>query len=206
MSESAMPLKGRVRLRRWAALGVPGVLATAALVVATAQGILAAQFTISGMPFTINADKIQATGMAQYGGLDNMHPDSPLQGDTGGQVAVFVTTMKNAEITNLCQAVAIGGTHLTITAGNKGTPAKATNLATDSDTLTGRTGTFTGLEMGRDAATLDKGFSQGPLGTFGMQADKIVLEDVYQHNWATTAGAMTLPNLKIAFSEAGCGN
>lgn len=204
MTESEAPLKGRVRLRRWAAISVPGVAAAGALIVATAQGVLAASFNISGMPFTINADHISADGMSQYGGIDNKRDDNPL--DPGGQEAVFITTMKNAKITNLCQAVQIGAAYLTITAGAGSEPASATNLATDSDTLTGKTGTFSGLNMGKDAADLTKGASSGPLGTFGMEADHIELDHVYQHNWATTAGSMTLPGLKIAFSRDGCGN
>jgi hypothetical protein len=202
MTESETPVKGRVRLRRWAVLGVPGVVATAALTVLTAQGALAVSFNISSMAHTINADKLSGKGLAQFGGRDHMSPDNPIE--PGAAKNVFITTIKDARITNLCQAVQIGAAYLKITAGNKGTPAKATGLATDSDVLTGKSASFTGLEMGRDASELDKGAMTGPPGTFGLQADTIEVDHVYQHNWATTAGAMTLPDLRIEITRDGC--
>ncbi|WP_151774646.1 DUF6230 family protein [Streptomyces abyssomicinicus] len=202
MTESVTPAKGRVRLRRWAVLGVPGVVATAALTVLTAQGALAVSFNISSMAHTINADKLSGTGLAQYGGRDRTSPNNPIE--KGVYKNVFITTIKDAEITNLCQAVQIGAAYLKITAGGKGTPAAATNLATDSDVLTGKSASFSGLEMGRDASELNKSFSTGPAGTFGLQADTIEVKNVYQHNWATTAGAMTLPDLRIELTRDGC--
>jgi Family of unknown function (DUF6230) len=202
MTESQAPVKGRVRLRRWAVLGVPGVAATAALLVATAQGALAVSFNISSMAHTINADKLEGTGLAQFGSRDRTSPNNKLE--PGVFKPVFITTIKDAEITNLCQDLRLGALSLKITAGAKGTPAHATNLATDSDVLTGKSGTFSGLEMGRDASELDKGFATGPAGSFGLQADSISVDHVYQHNWATTAGRMTLPDLRIELTENHC--
>jgi hypothetical protein len=202
MTETEVPRKGRVRLRRWAVLGVPGVLATTALVIATAQGALAVSFSVSSMYHTINADKLEGTGLAQYGGRDRTSLNNPVE--KGVYKNVFITTIKDADITNLCQQVQLGALYLKITAGGKGTAAHATDLATDSDVLTGKSASFTGLEMGRDASELNKGFSTGPAGSFGLQADTISIDHVYQKNWATTAGAMTLPDLRIELTTSGC--
>ena len=61
-------------------MGVPAAAAAVALVVLTAQGAIAAQFSISGMPFVVTATQLKGTGFEQYGGLDNMAPNSPNAG------------------------------------------------------------------------------------------------------------------------------
>ena len=202
-SSAARP-QGRVRLRRFAALAVPATLAGGALVVLTAQGVIAAQFSISGMPFTVTADQLTGTGLEQYGALDNVAAGSPNLTDTNGQELVFVSAIKSAQLTNLCQSVSIGFANLVIRAGQGSTPVKATDLVVDSDTLTGDAN-FTNLSVDQDASTLDEipGVA-GPLGTFGQQADKVVIQNLRQDNWATTASTFTLPGMSIGFSGNGC--
>jgi hypothetical protein len=203
-TSSASGTQGRVRLRRFAALAVPATLAGGALVVLTAQGVIAAQFSISGMPFTVTADQLTGTGLEQYGAIDNVAKDSPNLTDTNGQVLVFVSAIKQAELTNLCQSVAIGFTNLVIRAGSGSSPVEASNLVVDSDQLTGDA-EFTNLSVDQDASTLDEvpGVA-GPLGTFGQQADKVSIAHLRQNNWATTASSFTLPGLSISFSDNGC--
>jgi hypothetical protein len=202
-SSAAQP-PGRVRLRRFAALAVPATLAGGALVVLTAQGVIAAQFSISGMPFTVTADKLTGTGLEQYGAIDNVAAGSPNLASTNGQELVFVSAIKQAELTNLCQSVSIGFANLVIRAGQGSTPVQATNLVVDSDTLTGDA-SFTNLSVDQDASTLDEvpGVA-GPLGTFGQQADAVEIDNLRQDNWATTASSFTLPGLSISFSSNGC--
>jgi hypothetical protein len=100
--------------------------------------------------------------------------------------------------------VAIGFTNLVIRAGSGGTPVQASNLVVDSDQLTGDAD-FTNLAVDQDASTLDEvpGVA-GPLGTFGQQADTVVIKHLRQNNWATTASSFTLPGLSISFSDNGC--
>ncbi|MEU9079801.1 DUF6230 family protein [Kitasatospora sp. NPDC004745] len=197
--------RGRVRLKRTALMAVPAVAAGAVLMALTAQGVLAAQFNISGMPFTITADKLDGKGFAQFGGLDSMIPDSPNQGDTGGQVLVAVSAIKNAEITNLCQSVDLGGINLVIHAGDGGTPVTASDLTTDSDMLSGDAD-FTNIEIGGDASTYTKAGPKGVggAGVFGQQADRVILTNLKQHNYASTAVGFKLPNLRLSFSSKGC--
>ncbi|MEV7090710.1 DUF6230 family protein [Streptomyces sp. NPDC093085] len=196
--------RGRVRLRRAALMGVPASAVAAALVVLTAQGAIAAQFAISGMPFVVAADRLDAQGFEQFGALDNMAPNSPNAGDTGGQVLVVVSAIKKAKLTALCQSVSLGGTYLHITAGDKGTPVSATNLTTDSTELGGKQADFDNIEIGGDASTFTKAGVKGPLGVFGQQADNLVITDLRQTNYATTAARFTLPNLNLRFSSKGC--
>jgi Family of unknown function (DUF6230) len=202
--KTAASAYGRVRLRRFAALAVPAVVAGGTMVVLTAQGVLAAQFAISGMPFTITAKQLTGEGMEQYGGLDNTASGSPNLTQENGQQPVFVSAIRSAQLTDLCQSVSLGFVNLVIRAGRGSTPVSASDLVVDSDSLTGNA-TFTNLSVDQDASTLTEvpGVS-GPLGTFGQQADKVVIQNLRQDNWATTASSFTLPGMSIGFSGNGC--
>ncbi|MFI9363370.1 DUF6230 family protein [Kitasatospora sp. NPDC053057] len=197
--------RGRVRIKRTALMAVPAVAVGGILMTLTAQGVLAAQFSISGMPFTITADKLDGDGFAQFGSLDHMIPGSPNQGHTGGQVLVAVSAIKTAEITNLCQSVDLGGVNLVIHAGDNGTPVSASDLTTDSDLLSGDA-EFKNIEIGGDASTYTKAgdVGKGGKGVFGQQADHVQLTHLNQHNYASTAVGFKLPNLRLSFSSKGC--
>jgi Family of unknown function (DUF6230) len=204
-SSPAPALRGRVRLRRAAIMGVPAAAIAATLVVLTAQGALAAQFAISGMPFVVSGSSLEGTGFGQFGGLDNMAPGSPNAGDTGGQELVIVTAIRHAEISNLCQSVALGGTYLHITAGSDPNhKVEAEALTTDSTDIAAQTASFDNIEIGGDASTFDKPPVKGPLGVFGQQADTVDLQTFRQTNYATTASKFTLPNLHMSFAKKGC--
>ncbi|MFE0460677.1 DUF6230 family protein [Kitasatospora sp. NPDC058965] len=203
VEEPARPRRGRVRLRRAALMAVPACVAGGVLMTLTAQGVLAAQFNISGMAFTVTADRLDGTGFEQFGGMDNMIDNSPNAGNTGGQVLVAVSAIKTATLTNLCQSVNLGGTNLKITAGNAGTPVTASGLTTDSDLLSGDA-QFDHIEIGGDASTFDKAGVPGPPGVFGQQANGVVIQHLRQDNYATTAASFTLPGLHLSFSDTGC--
>ncbi|MER6265121.1 DUF6230 family protein [Streptomyces sp. NPDC059688] len=195
--------RGRVRARRAAVMAVPATLVLAGLAVLTAQGALGVQFAISGMPFTVTATELDGTGFEQFGGLDTMADGSPNAGDTGGQVLVVTSAIKNATLTKLCQSVDLGGTNLLITAGSGAEKVSATDLTTDSTELTGDAA-FGNIEIGNDASTLTKAGVKGPIGVFSQQADTVRIAHLRQTNYATTAGVFKLPGLKLRFSESGC--
>ncbi|MEU6818769.1 DUF6230 family protein [Streptomyces sp. NPDC046860] len=195
--------RGRVRYRRAAVLAVPATLVAAALAVLTAEGALGVQFAISGMPFTVTATELNGTGFEQFGGLDNMAEGSPNAGDTGGQVLVVTSAIKNATLTKLCQSVDLGGTNLLIKAGQGEKKVTATDLTTDSTELSGDAA-FDNIEIGNDASTLDKANAKGPIGVFSQQADTVHIANLRQTNYATTAAVFKLPGLKLGFSDSGC--
>jgi hypothetical protein len=85
---------------------------------------------------------------------------------------------------------------LTINAGGGDKPARATNLLLDVTELNGDA-TFTNIEIGRDASTLNKGPGKGAAGSFGQQADRVVINDLKQVAWSTTAGTFTLTGLRL---------
>jgi hypothetical protein len=196
--------QGKVRLRRFAALMIPATVAGAVMVALTAQGVLAAQFSISGIAFTVTADQLKGTGFEQWGWIDNTAPGSPNLTDTGGQVTVMVSAIHTGTLTNMCQSINLGAINLVLRAGRNGTPVQATDLVVDSDTLSGDA-QFTNINVGQDASTLSTvpGIS-GPLGDFGQQADKVVINNLRQDNYATTAASFTLPGLSMSFSSNGC--
>jgi hypothetical protein len=174
------------------------------MVVFTANGLLAASFSISGIPFTVTASELRGTGFQQFAAIDEMVPGSPNEGDTGGQVVVIVSAIDRATLTNLCQSIDLGGMSLKITAGDSGRPVSARTLVVDSDLITGDA-EFTRINIGQDASTLDKvpGVT-GSIGVFGQQADEVAIRNLRQNNWATTAATFTLPNLRLAFTSDGC--
>jgi Family of unknown function (DUF6230) len=195
---------GRVRWRRFGAmLGISGVI-TGTLVVLTAQGVLAAQFAISGLPFTVTADQLNGTGFEQFATLDSMVPKSPNAGSTGGQLVLVVSAIKSATLTNLCQSVSLGGSYLKITAGTGSTPVSASTLVVDSSQLSGDA-TFSNIDVGQDASTLNEvpGVT-GNAGVFAQQADHVTINNLRQTNYATTAATFTLPGLSLGFSSTGC--
>ncbi|MGW0826047.1 DUF6230 family protein [Streptomyces sp. NPDC002845] len=195
--------RGRVRLRRAAVMAVPATAVAAGLMILTAQGALGVQFAISGMPFVVTADKLEGKGFAQFGALDHMIENSPNEGDTGGQVLVVTSVVKNGKLTNLCQSVDLGGIQLVLTAGGGSTPVSVKNLAIDSDDIKGDAA-FKNIEIGRDSSTFDKVPIQGSPGVYGQQADEVVITDLYQHNYAATAAVFKLPDLHMRFGSKGC--
>jgi hypothetical protein len=194
--------RGRIRLRRAAVMGVPAAVAAAVLVVLTAQGAIAAQFSISGIPFTVTAKRLYGVGFEQYGGLDNMAKGSPNAGSTGGQEVVVVSAIRDAWLNQLCQSVNLGGTNMVITAGSA-TPVTAHDLVTDSSMISGDA-SFSGIQIGGDASTFTKGDSTGPSGDFGQQANSVTIDNLRQTNYATTAATFKLPGLHLSFKSKGC--
>ncbi|MGW1210047.1 DUF6230 family protein [Streptomyces sp. NPDC002499] len=195
--------RGRVRMRRAAVMAVPAVAVTAGLAILTAEGALGVQFSISGMPFTVTAKSLDGTGFEQFGDLDNMIPNSPNEGDTGGQVLIITSAIKNATLDSLCQSVDLGGINLLIKAGSGATKVTASDLTTDSTELSGNAA-FNNIEIGNDASTLTKAGVQGKKGVFSQQADTVHIDNLRQTNYATTAGVFKLPGLKLSFSDTGC--
>ncbi|MEU6177167.1 DUF6230 family protein [Streptomyces coeruleorubidus] len=197
--------RGRVRGRRAAVMAVPAAAVAAGLAILTAEGALGVQFAISGMPFTVTATELNGTGFAQFGGLDEMAEGSPNAGDTGGQVLVVTSVIKDATLSKLCQSVDLGGTNLVIRAGEGAAKVRASDLTTDSTELTGDAA-FRNIEIGNDASTLDKAgpLGRGPKGVFSQQSDTVRIANLRQTNYATTAGVFKLPGLKLGFSGSGC--
>jgi Family of unknown function (DUF6230) len=183
---------GRTNWRRFAvAVGVPTAVATG-IIFGIANGALAASFTVSGQTFKISADELDGTGFAQYGGRDT---------STTGAIPVAVSGIANAKLTNLCQSVLVPNLpiSLTIRAGRTaGSPAEATDLLIGMSELSGDA-TFTNIAIGQDASTLTKGggSAHGAVGSFGQEADGVVITGLKQTAYSTTAGTFKLTGLSL---------
>jgi len=178
---------------------VPTVVA-GGLVLGMANGAVAAQFAVSGQTFKISADKLEGTGFTQYGGM--------VQDKSGAKHAVATSGIARAKLTNLCQSVKIPNMpiSLVINAGGGGNPATAKNLLIDMAELNGNA-TFTNINIGQDASTLDAAgpTAHGQAGAFGQQAEGVVIDNLRQISWSTTAGSFALTGLNLKFDVAANG-
>ncbi|CAL9436231.1 DUF6230 family protein [Nocardiopsis dassonvillei] len=184
--------------KRFALFSIPAGAAVGGILVAMAQGALAASFTVSGQDFKISAEELNGEGFVQYGWLDQTVREEA--------VPVAVAGIREAEIQGLCQSVLtefpiVGQISLRLTAGDQGTPVVAENLVIDMSQMDGNA-SFEDIEIGRDAGTLDQG-PQGSRGfndLFGMQSDTIVIEDLEQTARAASAGTFRLSGLSLGIS------
>ncbi|HUY51754.1 MAG TPA: DUF6230 family protein [Streptosporangiaceae bacterium] len=185
---------GKVRWRRFAILFVPAMAAAATLVALTAEGVLAASISVSGSAFEVSASQLQGTGFEQFGGV--------VADTKGNQHPVAISAIKSASLANLCQSVSVGPLTLRITAGGGSTPATASNLIVDADTLSGDA-TFNNIVIGQDASTLNTvpGVA-GQAGGFGQQADSVTIDNLRQNTWLTTAATFKLPGFGLTFGKA----
>jgi uncharacterized protein DUF6230 len=192
----AAATEGRVRWRRFAAVLIPAGMVAGTLVTLTAQGTAAASFAVSGQEFTVTASTLRGTGFEQYG--------AQFQQSSGKQHPVALSLIRNATLTNLCQSVTVLGHTMRITAGGNGTPVSASNLVVAATSLSGNA-TFKNITIGQDAGTLTQVPGQaGQAGGFGQQASSVVITNVRQLAWSTSAGTFTLPGFHLHFGGGGC--
>lgn len=200
-SQSA-PVAGRTNWRRFAvAVGVPAAVA-GGLVVALSTGALAANFAISGQQFKLSADTLEGEGFTQYSG--------PLRTGGGATKIAAMSGIGSATITNLCQSVSqpipgIGTITLQIKAASNvpdsaadAQKVQATNLLIGMSELSGDA-TFTNIEIGRDATTLNKaGDAKGDtVGGFGQQADHVTIHNLKQNAYSTSASSFKLTGMSL---------
>lgn len=196
LSESVTsPRYGRVRWRRFGIVIVPAAVVAAVLVGLTAKGAVAASFAVSGQQFTVTANSLKGTGFEQYG--------STFKESNGKEVPVAVSVIRNATLSNLCQSVKVLGVTLRITAGSGSTPVTASNLVVGASDLSGNA-TFTNINVGQDASTLNQAGETGQAGTFGQQASAVSITNVKQLAWSTTAGIFKLPGFHLQVGGASC--
>ena len=192
--------RGKVNWRRFAAVALPALAVAVVLVVLTAQSVLAVSFSISGTPFTVTARELRGQGFEQFGVLDTSVL-KVLPGHTN-QIVLTANAMRSATLSHMCQAVTLGGLTLRITAGDGSKPVSATDLVVDADKLSGNV-TFRHINIGQDASTLNQVPGvRGPAGDFAQQANSVVITNLRQHAYATTAGTFTLPGFSLKFGGA----
>jgi hypothetical protein len=200
LGETAPARLGRVRWRRFAYILVPALFLAVLLLSLTTQSVLALSLNISGRPFTVTARVLHGQGFEQFGVLD--HSAIHLPGHNN-KIALAATAMRSATISNLCQAVNIGGVSMIITAGGGSTPVLAKNLVVYADRFSGNA-SFKHLTLGQDASTLHEVPGvRGPAGAFALHATSVKITNLQQHAFSTTASSFTLPGFRLRFG-GGC--
>ncbi|MFI1069511.1 DUF6230 family protein [Streptomyces puniciscabiei] len=190
---------GRTCWRRFAAVLIPGIAASAALAIAMAQGALAASFFISGQRFQVTADTLTIRGFSLYGTVDVPKKGSP--------VPVLVVGARHATIRGLCQSVVVdvpvlGPQTLKLTGGNE-RPAKATSMFIDATSESVGQANFRGADLGVAQGAMTKGPVNpddrdsrffDPNGV-GQQAVSATLTNVRVTAVAVSAGTLNIPGL-----------
>ncbi|GAA2627608.1 DUF6230 family protein [Streptomyces vastus] len=199
-------VRGGTRWKRFAVVMVPSVAATAAIGMALANSALAASFSVSGQSFKVTTKELKGTGFSQYGAIDSGYT---LDGKKTSH-PVAVSAFKQATIKELCQSVVtpnipvLGNVSLILKAGGGKTPVEAENLYIDVADLKADA-EFRNIDIGVAAGDANKGpgIAKGdkanPFG-FAQQADSVLLKDVEQTAWATTAGTFKLSGLTMKLS------
>lgn len=188
-------VQGKTRWRRFALVFVPGLVAIGGLLWGVQAGAFPAQFTISGQQFKVSADELRGDEFRQFPGWD--------RDADGTNFPVARSVIGDAELDSLCQSVDvpviaalfpnIDKIVLRIEAGQD-EPAEASNLVIGLTELSGDA-TFTNIQIGSDAGVI----SDTPIltGQFGQRADSVVIEDLQQTAYSTTAGTFRLTGLHL---------
>ncbi|BEL07309.1 DUF6230 family protein [Actinoplanes sichuanensis] len=199
--ESA-PAYGRTNWRRFAvAVGVPTVVA-GGLVLALAEGALAANFTVSGKQFKLSADKLVGNGFTQYSGE---LPTADTKNYPDGKIPAAMSGIQSADLWGLCQSVAVGPVTLRIEAGDDPEhPVHADELLIGMSTL-GGDATFEKIQIGLDGSTLDQdgADSHGAPLSFGQQAEKVTINGLRQEAYYTSAATFTLNGMNLKLHVGG---
>jgi uncharacterized protein DUF6230 len=192
---------GRVRWRRFTITIIPTMALAVMLMLLSTQAVLAVSLSISGEAFTVTAGLLKGYGFEQFPVVDHSALND-LPGDSN-RISLMATAIRLAKISHLCQSVRVLGMSMVIRAGDGSKPVSATDLVVDADRFSGNA-TFIHLSQGKDASTLNQVPGvRGPAGAFALQASRVIITDLRQHAYATTAGTFTLPGFSLRFG-GGC--
>ncbi|MFD2422469.1 DUF6230 family protein [Amycolatopsis pigmentata] len=177
---------GRIRWRRFLAVFTAGFFGAVGLMVAVAQDALAVSFAVAGVPLKISADLLRGNGFVAFGTIDRevdgtLHP-------------VVVNAFRHAHLDEFCQSVVmpapfIGPVTLRITSPD----VSAEDLVTDAQVIRGDI-TYKDIETNIDASTVTEGPRgvRGARGASGTQADEVIVKNLRQVAWASTAETLHL--------------
>lgn len=216
-SRTAPVPEGRTRWRHFAVATTIVTAMATGLVYLAATGALAVSFSMSGIPFTLSASRMDGSSFIQYAVPDKVtHPDASglvpgdstqtaANGDT--YVAATVTRLGSAKIYDLHQTVCapipnpLGAILpkknllVTILAGGGGNPATATNMIVDAPLMRAGSAEFTKINIGQDLGNALGGSANG---NFAQNADGVTILDLTQIAIGTEAGSFKLTGLDLS--------
>lgn len=134
LAEAADGTRRGTRWGRGAFAFVPSVLAVGALGAAMAQGALAANFSVTGQPFTLTSNGVSGTG---FGAIVNTPPVGRPDGTSTATTGMARVGFAQAGLAGLCgivhQSIAGLPYSLLLTAGQKVTTTPPATFTTDID-------------------------------------------------------------------------
>ncbi|MFE0644021.1 DUF6230 family protein [Streptomyces sp. NPDC058877] len=218
LAEAADGSRRGTRWRRGALAFVPSVLAVGALGAALAQGALAANFSVTGQPFTLTSNGVEGSG---FGAVVNTPAVGRPDGTTTTNTAMARVGFASAGLAGLCgivhQTIAGVPYSLLLTGGQEVAATPPATFTTDIDASNlyiqatelqayGPT-TLQNAVLGQSAdqvtvagkpltGALPGGFGLGSAGGEGGSSIRLHGLNATAYD-AEMAGALVLPNLKI---------
>ncbi|MGO1949064.1 MAG: DUF6230 family protein [Mycobacteriaceae bacterium] len=183
---------GHIKGKRFAGVMAVGLLATAGVGVAMAQGGLSANLALSNTIFDQTVSGLDGTGVSIYGGVDNQH-----DGDT----AVSKLKFEDATVTDLCMAAplslpGVGDKKFQMLVPGDGFTAD--NLVIGAPGLNGGM-TLDKPQIGVDASQLD---DEAEAGSWGISADAIHAFDQVIKATSISADQLTAAGSKVSIVDA----
>ena len=183
---------GHIKGKRFAAVMGVGLLATAGVGVAMAQGGLTANLALSNVIFNQKVAGLDGSGVSIFGGVDNLE---------GDDTAVAKLKFEDATVTDLCMAAPLSLPGLgdkkfqMLVPGNNFT---ADNLVIGAPGLNGGM-TLTNPQIGVDASQLDDSAEPG---SWGISADAIHAFDQEIKATSIAADSLTAAGSKVSVVNA----
>jgi hypothetical protein len=165
-----------------------------------AEGAIPVSLAVSSGGFKISADQFAGTNFQLFG--------STVKEKDGSVEPVGLVALGHATLSNLCQTVAMTiplvnkKIVLKITGGDRGTPVSATDMIVSATGQRGD-GEFKNVVIGADASTMTQYPAlKGSKGSFGLEADSILVNHLQEDQYAVTAGTFTVPHLNLSVSTS----
>ncbi|AUG80911.1 hypothetical protein CFP65_6247 [Kitasatospora sp. MMS16-BH015] len=214
--------RGVTRWRRSALVAVPAVIAISAMAVAMTEGALAANLSLTAVPFTLSSNTMAAPkGLGAVMTTVNAGANPTAVTEVGlAKAGLDGICIHATQSVNLPVVGTVGTWSLNITSPAAATPLttaqldagqglQASNLILDGGAITGASATLNAtattpnqIGAGADSANIkNSGITDGSTGQFGLDATggETDISGLKAHaNGATLGGAITLPNLNIA--------
>lgn len=186
--------RGRTSLGRSSLLFVPGAAVVGAIVVAMAQGAVAAQFGVADSNMKMGISQLDGADVTGYVGSDpTIH---------AGKEPMVLLGVGSGKAKNLCLSTVInvpivGAVSLNVGAGGT-TPADIDSLTANATELLTPDGILKSAQLGRDGSTLDENrLIKGPRGSWGLQAGELSARDVRLTAFNGGAAQLRLSGLRI---------
>jgi hypothetical protein len=184
--------RGRTRWGVFALVALPSSLAVAAMAAAVLNGVLAASVALAGVPLQLQVDRLEGQELTLYA--------TEIQPLTGSTLPVAAAGVGEASIEGLCLGlgadVPVLG-EVAIRAQSADT-ISASNLVLNAESLGGDL-QATNAVVGQDASafTIGDQSARGPVGTLGLQADAVVLDNVTNRSYGLIAGTLSISGVSI---------